>query len=207
MRAQVVAALRNVHEDLATAVADGLGLAELPEPARCAREPITDPAPSPALSIVRNGPDSIAGRKIGVLVTDGVDAEALAEVREAVQAEKAILEIVAPKVGGVTTEDGKTVEADQKIDGGPSVLYDAVVILASEAGAAELATVPPARDFVSDAYAHGKFIVHRNAGALFAAAGLTGELDAGVMDLAAGASVADFLGRCREVRYWARFEG
>ncbi|MBF6273410.1 MULTISPECIES: catalase [Nocardia] len=205
IRARVVAALRNVHEDLATAVADGLGLAELPEPARCAREPITDLAPSPALSIVRNGPDSIAGRKIGVLVTDGVDAEALAEVREAVQAEKAILEIVAPKVGGVTTEDGKTVEADQKIDGGPSVLYDAVVILASEAGAAELATVPPARDFVSDAYAHGKFIAHRNAGALFAAAGLTGELDAGVMDLAAGASVADFLGRCREVRYWARF--
>ena len=207
IRARVVAALRNVHEDLATAVADGLGLAELPEPARCAREPITDLAPSPALSIVRNGPDSIAGRKIGVLVTDGVDAEALAEVREAVQAEKAILEIVAPKVGGVTTEDGETVEADQKIDGGPSVLYDAVVILASEAGAAELATVPPARDFVSDAYAHGKFIAHRNAGALFAAAGLTGELDAGVMDLAAGASVADFLGRCREVRYWARFEG
>ncbi|WP_305778944.1 catalase [Nocardia nova] len=207
IRARVVAALRNVHEDLATAVADGLGLAELPEPARCAREPITDLAPSPALSIVRNGPDSIAGRKIGVLVTDGVDAEALAEVREAVQAEKAILEIVAPKVGGVTTEDGKTVEADQKIDGGPSVLYDAVVILPSEAGAAELTTVPPARDFVSDAYAHGKFIAHRNAGALFAAAGLTGELDAGVMDLAAGASVADFLGRCREVRYWARFEG
>ncbi|MDR7168562.1 catalase [Nocardia kruczakiae] len=206
IRARVVGALRNVHEDLATAVADGLGLAELPEPARCAREPITDLPPSPALSIVRNGPDSVAGRKIGVLVTDGVDAKAFAEVRDAVQAEQAILEVVAPKVGGVTTGDGGRIEADQKIDGGPSVLYDAVVILATEAGAAELATVPPARDFVSDAYAHGKFIAHRNAGALFAAAGLTGELDAGVMDLAAGASVADFLGRCREVRYWARFE-
>ncbi|MFF0455359.1 catalase [Nocardia africana] len=207
IRTRVVAALRNVHEDLATAVAEGLGLAELPEPARCAREPITDLAPSPALSIVRNGPDSVAGRKIGVLVTDGVDPKALAEVREAVQAEKAILEIIAPKVGGVTTDDGGTVEADQKIDGGPSVLYDAVVILATEAGAAELAALPPARDFVSDAYAHGKFIAHRNAGALFAAAGLTGELDAGVLDLAAGASVADFLGRSRDVRYWARFEG
>ncbi|OXR47322.1 Catalase C [Nocardia cerradoensis] len=206
IRARVVGALRNVHEDLATAVADGLGLAELPEPARCAREPITDLPPSPALSIVRNGPDSVAGRKIGVLVTDGVDAKAFAEVRDAVQAEQAILEVVAPKVGGVTTDDGGRIEADQKIDGGPSVLYDAVVILATDAGAAELATLPPARDFVSDAYAHGKFIAHRNAGSLFAAAGLTGELDAGVMDLAAGASVADFLGRCREVRYWARFE-
>ncbi|WP_063000492.1 catalase [Nocardia mikamii] len=207
IRSRVVAALRNVHEDLATAVADGLGLAELPEPARCAREPITDLPPSPALSIVRNGPDSVAGRKIGVLVTDGVDAKAFAEVRDAVQAGQAILEVVAPKVGGVTTDDGGRIEADQKIDGGPSVLYDAVVILATEAGAAELATLPPARDFVSDAYAHGKFIAHRNAGALFAAAGLTGELDDGVTDLAAGASVADFLGRCREVRYWARFEG
>ena len=32
--------------------------------------------PSPALSILKNGPKSFAGRKVGALVTDGVDADA-----------------------------------------------------------------------------------------------------------------------------------
>lgn len=205
IRARVVAALRNVDEDLAEAVADGLGLPELPEPARCAREPRHDLEPSPALSILLNGPETFAGRKIGVLVTDGADAKLLSELRQAVQAEQAMLEIVAAKVGGVVTDDGERVEADQKIDGAPSVLYDAVVILATDKAAAELAGLAPARDFVSDAYAHCKFIAHREAGALFAAAGLGGTLDAGVVDLAAsGASVTDFLTQCRDVRYWAR---
>ena len=42
-----------------------------------ARPPITDLPPSPALSIVANGPESFAGRKLGVLVTDGSDAAML----------------------------------------------------------------------------------------------------------------------------------
>ena len=41
-----------------------------------ARAPITDLPPSPALSIVENGPASFAGRKFGVLITDGTDAGA-----------------------------------------------------------------------------------------------------------------------------------
>ena len=36
--------------------------------------PVTDLPPSPALSILANGPDSFEGRKVGVLVTDGADA-------------------------------------------------------------------------------------------------------------------------------------
>ena len=59
------------------------GAGELPEPAPAAVAPSTDLPPSPALSIVANGPDSFAGRKLGVLVTDGADAELLAELREA----------------------------------------------------------------------------------------------------------------------------
>ena len=50
--------------------------------------------------------------------------------------------------------------AHQKIDGGPSVLYDAVVVLASADGAALLASDAAAKDFVTDAHAHCKFIGH-----------------------------------------------
>src|SRR5436305_3001094 len=66
IRTRMVAGLRNAHEDLAGAVAQGLGI-ELPEASAPARTPIEDLAPSPALSILKNGPDSFAGRKIGVL--------------------------------------------------------------------------------------------------------------------------------------------
>ena len=37
---------------------------------------------SPPLSILGRGPASFAGRKLGVLVTSGADAEALAALRE-----------------------------------------------------------------------------------------------------------------------------
>ena len=43
--------------------------------------------------------------------------------------EKVNVELVAPVVGGVEISDGSRVPADQKIDGGPSVLYDAVIVL------------------------------------------------------------------------------
>ena len=69
-----------------------------------------------------------------------------------------MLEIVAPHVGGVEASDGSWIAAVQKIDGGPSVLYDAVALLPSEEGATALAKEPAARDFVADAFAHMKFI-------------------------------------------------
>ncbi|WP_246587239.1 hypothetical protein [Stakelama flava] len=54
-------------------VAEGLGLG-MPEPAQTARPTIGDLAPSDALSIIKNGPQSFAVRKLGLLVTDGADA-------------------------------------------------------------------------------------------------------------------------------------
>ena len=45
--------------------------------------------------------------------------------------EKALVELIAPKVGGVTASDGSWIEAQHMIDGGPSVLFDAVAVLAS----------------------------------------------------------------------------
>ena len=44
------------------------------------------------------------------------------------------------------------------IDGGPSVLYDAVALLPSAAAIDDLLQEATARDFVADAFAHCKFI-------------------------------------------------
>jgi catalase len=205
IRMRMVGQLRNVDEDLARTVADGLGLAELPEPAPAAREPITDLDPSPALSIIENGPDSFKGRKLGVLVTDGVDAGLLEEIRETANARGVTVAIVAPAVGGVTADDGGTVAADEKIDGGPSVLFDAVAVLADNGAAEKLAGLPPARDFVEDAFAHCKFIGYtEGATPLFEAVGLADKMDDGFVALNGNGSVEALFDKGAKLRRWER---
>ena len=205
IRLRMVAGLRNVDEDLARQVADGLGLAKLPDALPPAREPITDLDPSPALSVLSNGPASFAGRKLGVLVTEGTPAGLLAALQSAAAEQQVTVELVAPVVGGVTLDDGSTVPADQKLQGAPSVLYDAVILLPGPDTAATLAGVPAARDFVSDAFAHCKFVGYAApATKLFDAYGLSEHVDDGFVPLDDGASVDDFLRRCGELRYWAR---
>lgn len=204
IRARMVSHLRNVDEGLARMVAEGLGLKELPEAAIPARPVVADLPPSPALSIVRNGPQSFKGRKVGALVTDGTDAALLKALQAAVEAEGALLELVAPRVGGVTLSDGSHVPAKQKVNGGPSVLYDAVAVIPSEEGAALLAREATAKDFVSDAYAHAKFIGYAPAAkGLFGKAGLS-EVDDGFIPLRQAADAQAFLSACRPLRFWAR---
>lgn len=205
IRTRLVANLRNVDEEFAARVAAGLRLDPMPAASTPARAPITDLPASPALSIVENGPDSFAGRKFGVLVTDGTDGPLLKAFRKAASAEGALVELIAPQIGGIVIGDGELIPAHQKVEGGPSVLYDAVVILASADGAAVLAANPAAKDFVSDAHAHCKFIAyHPDAQALLDAAGVTAEMDEGYVALDRRQAIAGFIEQCRNVRLWSR---
>ena len=204
IRTRMVANLRNVDDAFALAVADGLGLIDVPAATTPALAPITDLPPSAALSIVNNGPATFAGRKIGALVTDGTDAAVLIALQGAADAEGAVLEVIAPKIGGVTLSDGTHVVADQNVDGGPSVLYDAVAVLPSIGGAAALAHDAAAKDFVTDAHAHCKFIGHvATAAALLHAAGVADHIDDGYVALDDG-NPASYIAACRLVRFWDR---
>jgi catalase len=205
IRSRMVAGLRNVHDDLAQRVADGLGLSQLPDALPAAREPVTDLGPSSALSIVQNGPEGFAGRKIGVLVTDGVDAGLVSAVTTVAEQHQVNVEFVAPTVGGVTCSDGSALTADQRLDGGPSVLYDAVVLAVSPDGVEQLLTAPAARDFVSDAFAHCKFVGYSApARALLDAVGLGDKIDSGFQELAGESDINGFLTSCAALRYWPR---
>jgi catalase len=205
IRLRMLAGLRNVDETFAQAVADGLGVTTMPDPLPPARTPVTELAPSAALSIVGNGPDSFSGRKIGVLICAGADADVLNELREAAVKRGVTVEVVAPTVGGVLMSDGKLVTADYKIDGGPSVLFDAVVLLLTADGIATLSEIPQARDFLTDAFAHCKFIGHTAAAmTMFEAVGLAGKADPGFVLLGDDGSVDALLEQCAQLRYWPR---
>ncbi len=207
IRARTVSHLRNIDEDLAARIADGLGIA-LPDAAPAASEPKTDLPASDALSIVKNGPCSFKGRKLGILLSDGADAALFKALVKAVRTEGAFFEVVAPTIGGTTISDGTKVAARHKIDGGPSVLFDAVAILVSEEGAAALGADAGAKDFVTDAFAHCKFIGYSSdALALLEAAGIADDLDDACMALGKAGEAATFIEACRALRYWPREAG
>jgi catalase len=116
-----------------------------------------------------------------------------------------MLEIIAPHIGGVEASDGSWIHAAQKLDGGPSVLYDAVALLPSEEGARVLAKEPTARDFVADAFAHMKFIGYVEAALpLFDKASVLDCRDDGCIVLAGPESCAQFVATCGQLRFWSR---
>ena len=203
IRARMVSHLLNIDAGLAEAVAKGLRLKEMPKPATAAKPTRQDLKPSPKLSIIKNGPKSFAGRKVGALVTDGVDAAVLAALGKALKAEGAMLKLVAPEVGGVKDSAGTWHDADEKLEGGPSVLFDAVAILPSKEGATLLTTLPAARDFIADATAHRKFIAYGAAAApLLEKAGVA--LDEGFIPLNKAGDCDGFVATCRKLRFWDR---
>jgi catalase len=61
-----------------------------------------------------------------------------------------------------------------------------------------------AKDFISDAYAHAKFIAYvESAASLLEKAGLT-TLDSGCLVLQKPADVTTFVQMCRKLRFWER---
>ena len=205
IRSRMVSHLLNIDPELAETVAKGLRLKEMPKPATAARPTRQDLKPSTALSILKNGPKSFAGRTVGALVTDGVNAGILAALAKALKAEGAMLKLVAPEVGGVKDSSGGWHDADEKVEGGPSVLFDAVAILPSKDGASLLTTLPAARDFVADAAAHRKYIGYIGAAVpLLEKAGVAGSLDEGFLLLNAPTDCDGFVAACRKLRFWDR---
>ena len=206
IRERMVAHLLNIDEGLAETVAEKLGMKNLPSPADAAVTPRDDLPASKALSIIENGPKSFEGRKVGVLVSEGADAALLKKLEAALKKEGATLEVIAPKIGGVEAADGSRIAAKHMIDGGPSVLFDAVVLLVSEDGAAKLAKEAAARDFVADAFAHCKFIGYVAAAtALFEKASIPlDDEDEGLIRLDNADAIPGFIESCRKLRLWAR---
>lgn len=184
VRERILANLQNVDETLAQRVADGLNL-PLPKASDPGVAPI-DLDASPALRIVGKYPDTLKGRKVAILVADGSDGAVVDAVKAAVEGDGGSVFIVAPKIGGARLKDGKTLAADGQLAGSPSVLFDAVAIVLSEDGCAQMLKEGAAVDFAKDAFGHLKAIGHTpEAQPLLDKAGV--EPDAGVIDLSKNA--------------------
>jgi catalase len=213
VRERMVAGLRHVAPELASAVAAGLGIRELPPPLPKVLERDVKPevTASAALSLfARPGDGRIAARRIAILVADGCDDAALRALRDRLAAEQAVPKFLAARLGAVEGRSGEPLEIDASIEVMPSVLFDAVVVAGGDA-AAPLAADALAIEFVKDQYRHCK--------AIFAIGDGTRVLEAAAVPLAlpdgsadpglvtagdAAAGTAAFIAAVAQHRHFAR---
>lgn len=200
VRTRMLGQLANVDKTIAQRVATGLGMKEPITPAPTAVLARTDLQPSDALSIVKKMKPGLATKVIGCLVADGTDVAEVLALKTAAHKLGAHVKIVAPKIGGATASDGKTVEADFQLAGGSSVLFDAVYVALSVEGAKMLSKEAAAVSWVHDAFSHLKVIgASATAAPLLDAAGVVP--DAGVLT---GLGAATYLDMASHGRIYAR---
>ena len=198
VREKMVGHLLNIDGTLGERVAAGLGLAPLPKAPTPAVLP-HDMPPSPALQLIGKMLDTFEGRVLGILIDEGSDASAVASLVEAATAAGGSAKIVAAKISGAPLSDGKHLPADGQLAGTPSVVFDAVALVLSDAGAERLSREAAAIDFVRDAFGHLKAIgVDTGARALLEVAGV--EPDELVVDVK---SAKRFIAAARK-RAWDR---
>lgn len=158
---QVVAAmlghLRHIDEELASGVTSGLGLSQLPL-APALTQPVLDLPDSPALRLIDKTPPQLAGRTIGLLLAPGSNSGMIATLMQQVHAAGAVVKVVARHTGSLVLDDGSTLHADGQLAGTPSVLFDAIALVLSEAEALAFCHDDAVLEFVRDAWRHLKAI-------------------------------------------------
>jgi catalase len=157
VRMRTLSHLINIDPDLANRVAKALGM-QLPEAAYAAI-PIQDLATSNALQTIGLSAKSLRGRLIGILVAEGSKHSEIQKFEEAANEQGASVKIVAPNKE-VVLDDGTRIQANERLAGGPSVLFDAVVSIIMPKQAKKLAKDSAALDWFNDAYAHCKAIAY-----------------------------------------------
>lgn len=114
---------------------------------------------SQALSMINNPTVSptIASRKVAIVCADGVDGQAVLDIKMALVKEDAKGFVIAPYQGKVKTNDGGEIPVDFSFLTCSSVLFDAVYLPGGQ-GLNELSQDADVMDFLNDAYRHCKVI-------------------------------------------------
>ncbi|WP_285009295.1 catalase HPII [Pedobacter faecalis] len=173
IRQRMLGILKLVDDGLASQVAYGLGLPVPQQPEQPVNKSVPadgDPADyepiqvegsldkSDALSMVNTPKDSIVSRKIAILVADGVTAGSVRAMRAALEAQGAIAELIAPRLGEVTAADGTFLTVDHSFLTAASVLFDAVYVPGGTNSVATLEAEANAVHFLNEAFKHCKAI-------------------------------------------------
>ena len=215
IRERMVSSLRNVSDELAGAVARGLGL-ELPRamPRATKSGPAAEVKASPALSLMAlPGDGGVATRKIAILVANGIEGESITEIMNALSQAGAVTRLLSTRLGTISSEDGERFEVDATLENSPSVLFDALVLPDGQEAIKALASDGHSIEFLKDQYRHCKTILALGASSmLLEKAGISAQLPSGDPDPGlligswgeGGASAEAFIAAVGQHRHSAR---
>jgi catalase len=113
---------------------------------------------SAALSMVNTPKDSIRTRKVAILAADGVNENNVMALIDALTAQGAVCEVVAPKLGFITGENNTELPIYKSFLTTASVLYDAVYVPGGTNSVATLEAEADAVHFLNEAFKHCKAI-------------------------------------------------
>ena len=214
VRERMVSGLMNVAKELATAVASGLGIREMPTPMPkvLTREVKPEVSVSPALSLfARPGDASIRTRRVAILVADRCNGAAVLALADRLTSEGAVPRFVSTTLGSVQPADGKAIEVDVSLEAAPAVLYDALVLSDGNEAVTALQADGRTLEFIKDQYRHCKPILALGESQqLLRACGIDGTLPDGHQDPGliiasdTSAGLDDFVAAIATHRHFAR---
>jgi catalase len=186
VRERMVSGLMNVDAALAAAVAEGLGIRQMPEPMPKVLETEVTPevTTSPSLSLfARPGEGGVRTRRVAILVADGVEGGGLKALAERLVSAGAVPRFVGARLGSAESVDGEPIEIDVPMAAAPSVLFDGVILPGGEGAVERLVADGRALEFLKDQYRHCKpMLVLGAATGLLATAGIPTSLPSGQPD-------------------------
>ncbi len=173
IRTRMLGLLSQISSKLVSKIADNLGM-EVPakpeSPMNFSHGADADPAhtesvkgkssieKSEALSMAKILNPTIKTRQIAILAANGFDGDALSAMKNALNAQGAMVKIIAPKLGKITCSKGNELKVDQSFLQAASVLFDAVYIPGGKDSVSMLIQEGDSLHFVDEAYRHCKAI-------------------------------------------------
>jgi catalase len=203
IRLRMLGHLQLIDPGLADTVASNLGAEGKAENITPTKQPV-DLKPSPALRLYGKTKPTLQGRKVGLLLGAGFDNKLKRDLVTQIESEGAKVAVVAAKIQGVRDADGKSHAVDMALRASPSVLFDAVAILAGPDGDKQFAADPNAHAFISDARRHCKAVGFSGIPALTKKTGVGDE--PGIMELSTKAGPKPFIVAAKAGRFWEREE-
>lgn len=186
--------LSKVDGVLASTVAMKLGL-DAPK-----GQPASRAGKAKGLSQLEGPKDSIKGRKIAILAADGVATGDTKQLEAELKKEGATAEVVAPHLGDL--KGG--LKVDKSLATTDSVMYDAVYVPGGKESVTMLLGDYEARNFIRDAYNHGKAIATSAEGnELLQALGIK-DAPGVVSDKTNGGLTKSFVDSITQHRHWNR---
>lgn len=173
IRKRMLGILAEVDAKLTAKVAYGLGLdaptqAEKPinksvpaDGKQADFEPLqiqSSTAASPALSMAGTIKDTVKTRKIAILAADGVHADSLNAVKAALSKAGAVVEIIAPRLGVIKSDQQSQIQVDQSFLTAASVLFDGVYVPGGKSSVAAIKAEANAIHFLNESFKHCKAI-------------------------------------------------